>query len=93
MLLNGGTLNGTRIISPRMVQYVTRNRSGSDRQGDKTLPVTGMGVDARAPTGLIRGRRASASPGTFGHGRARGSYSWADPETGVSFMRHEYARE
>ena len=27
----------------------------------------------------------TASPATFGHGGAGTSYSWADPETGVSF--------
>ena len=28
---------------------------------------------------------AIASPGTFGHGGAGSSYSWADPDSGVSF--------
>jgi CubicO group peptidase (beta-lactamase class C family) len=34
---------------------------------------------------MIRGLGSTASPSTFGHGGAGTSYSWADPETGVSF--------
>lgn len=34
---------------------------------------------------LIRGLGSTASPATYGHGGAGTSYSWADPETGVSF--------
>ena len=93
MLLNGGALNGTRIISPRMVQYVTRNHVGERVDEAMAMPMhRGMGVHVRGTTGLIRGLGSIASPSTFGHGGAGSSYSWADPETGVSFTYVTNAR-
>jgi CubicO group peptidase (beta-lactamase class C family) len=86
MLLNLGTLNGTRILGPRTVQYVTRNHTG-DRPDERFgMPMhRGLGVHVRGMTPLIRGLGSSAAPNTFGHGGAGTSYSWADPGTGVSF--------
>jgi CubicO group peptidase (beta-lactamase class C family) len=86
MLLHGGALNGTRIISPRMVQYVTRNHTEERIDEGMNMPMhRGMGVHVRGTTAAIRGLGSVASPSTFGHGGAGSSYSWADPETGVSF--------
>ena len=39
----------------------------------------------RGLTPTIRGLGTIAAPTTFGHGGAGSSYSWADPESGVSF--------
>jgi CubicO group peptidase (beta-lactamase class C family) len=39
----------------------------------------------RGTTPSIRGLGAIASPSTFGHGGAASSYSWGDPESGLSF--------
>lgn len=86
MLLKLGALNGTRIISPRMAQYVTRNHTDERIDGQMGMPMhRGMGVHVRGDTPTIRGLGSIASPSTFGHGGAGTSYSWADPETGVSF--------
>ncbi len=86
MLLHGGTLNGTRIISPRMVQYATRNHTEERIDEAMNMPMhRGMGVHVRGTTATIRGLGSVASPSTFGHGGVGSSYSWADPETGVSF--------
>jgi CubicO group peptidase (beta-lactamase class C family) len=86
MLLNLGTLNGTRLLSPRTVQYVTRNHTGDRMDGRMGMPMhRGLGVHVRGFTPTIRGLGSTASPSTFGHGGAGSSYSWADPETGVSF--------
>lgn len=86
MLLGLGTLNGTRIIGPRTVQYVTRNHTDERIDEGMGMPMhRGLGVHVRGTTGRIRGLGSTASPSTFGHGGAGSSYSWADPETGVSF--------
>jgi CubicO group peptidase (beta-lactamase class C family) len=86
MLLQLGVLNGTRILGPRTVQYVTRNHTG-DRPDERFgMPMhRGLGVHVRGTTPAIRGLGSSAAPNTFGHGGAGTSYSWADPGTGVSF--------
>jgi len=86
MLLGLGALNGTRILSPRTVQYVTRNYTGERIDERFGMPMhRALGVHVRGTTPLIRGLGSTASPATFGHGGAGTSYSWADPETGVSF--------
>jgi CubicO group peptidase (beta-lactamase class C family) len=86
MLLHLGTLNGTRILGPRTVQYVTRNHTGDRLDERFGIPMhRGLGVHVRGTTPTIRGLGSTASPNTFGHGGAGTSYSWADPETGVSF--------
>jgi CubicO group peptidase (beta-lactamase class C family) len=86
MLLHLGTLNGTRLLGPRTVQYVTRNHTGERIDERFGLPMhRGLGVHVRGTTPIIRGLGSTASPQTFGHGGAGTSYSWADPETGVSF--------
>jgi CubicO group peptidase (beta-lactamase class C family) len=93
MLLHGGSLNGVRIISPRMVEYVSRNHTGDRIDEGMGMPMhRGMGVHVRGTTAAIRGLGSIASPGTFGHGGAGSSYSWADPETGVSFTYLTNAR-
>jgi len=86
MLLQRGRLNGTRILSPRTVQYVTRNHTGNRPDERFGMPMhRGLGVHVRGTTPTIRGLGSTANPDTFGHGGAGTSYSWADPETGVSF--------
>ena len=86
MLCHGGALNGVRILSPRMVQFVTRNWTADRIDHNMGMPMhRGLGVHVRGYTPTIRGLGTIASPATFGHGGAGTSYSWADPETGVSF--------
>jgi CubicO group peptidase (beta-lactamase class C family) len=86
MLLNGGSLNGARIVSPRMVQFVTRNFTGERVDSYMGMPMhRGLGPHLRGLTENIRGLGALASPTTFGHGGVGSSYCWADPESGVSF--------
>jgi CubicO group peptidase (beta-lactamase class C family) len=85
-LAHGGTLGGRRLVSPRMVQYVTRNFTGDRLDHYMGMPMhRGLGPHSRGTTPLIRGLGSLASPATFGHGGVGSSYCWADPETGVSF--------
>jgi CubicO group peptidase (beta-lactamase class C family) len=86
MLAAGGTLNGVRLLSPRMVQYVTRNHTGDMVDGYMGMPMhRGLGPHSRGTTPTIRGLGSLASPRTFGHGGVGSSYCWADPDSGVSF--------
>jgi CubicO group peptidase (beta-lactamase class C family) len=86
VLANGGSLNGARLVSPRMMQYVTRNFTGDRVDAYMGMPMhRGLGPHSRGLTPGIRGLGSLASPTTFGHGGVGSSYCWADPETGVSF--------
>ena len=86
MMVSGGTLNGVRLLSPRLVQYVTRNHTGDMVDGYMGMPMhRGVGPHSRGTTPTIRGLGSLASPRTFGHGGVGSSYCWGDPDSGVSF--------
>jgi CubicO group peptidase (beta-lactamase class C family) len=87
MMLGGGALNGRRLLSPRLVQYVTRNFTGEMRdEGMGNIPMhRGLGPHSRGTSEVIRGLGTLAHPATFGHGGVGSSYCWADPDSGVSF--------
>lgn len=86
MLLGAGTLNGVRLFSPRMIQYVLRNYTGNRVDGYMGMPMhRGLGPHLRGTTDTIRGLGSLASPRTFGHGGVGSSYCWGDPDSGVSF--------
>ena len=86
MLLGGGALNGVRLLSPKTVQFVTRNHTGDRVDESFGIPMhRGLGPHVRGATPTIRGLGSIASPATFGHGGVGSSYSWADPESGLSF--------
>ena len=86
MLAAGGTLDGRRLLSPRMVQYVTRSVTGERVDGYMGIPMhRALGPHVRGTTESIRGLGTIASPRTFGHGGVGSSYCWADPDSGVSF--------
>jgi CubicO group peptidase (beta-lactamase class C family) len=86
MMAHGGALNGKRLLSPRMVSYVTRNFTGDRVDGYMGMPMhRGLGPHSRGTTETIRGLGALASPRAFGHGGVGSSYCWADPDSGVSF--------
>lgn len=86
MMVGGGTLNGVRLLSPRLVQYVTRNHTGDMVDGYMGMPMhRGLGPHSRGTTPTIRGLGSLGSPRTFGHGGVGSSYCWGDPDSGVSF--------
>lgn len=86
MMVQGGVLNGVRLFSPRMIQFVTRNFTGDRVDTYMGMPMhRGLGPHSRGMTEGIRGLGSLASPTTFGHGGVGSSYCWGDPETGVSF--------
>jgi len=86
MMLAGGELNGTRLVSPRTLQYAIRNHTGDRVDEFMGMPMhRGLGPHLRGTTENIRGLGALASPRAFGHGGVGTSYCWADPDSGVSF--------
>ena len=86
MLLGLGSLNGTRLLSPHMVQYATRNHTEDRIDHFFGAPMhRAMGVHVRGNTPTIRGLGSTAPAQTFGHGGVGTSYSFADPSSGVSF--------
>ena len=86
MLLNLGQLNGARVLSPRMVQFATRNHTGDRIDEFFGTPChRALGVHLRGMTADMRGLSSIASAQTFGHGGVGSSYSFACPESGVSF--------
>ena len=86
MMLNGGELNGTRLVSPRTLQYAIRNHTGDRVDEYMGMPMhRGLGPHLRGTTENIRGLGGFANPRAFGHGGVGTSYCWGDPESGVSF--------
>ena len=86
MMLAGGELNGTRIVSPRTLQYAIRNHTGDRIDEFMGMPMhRGLGPHLRGSTENVRGLGATAHPDAFGHGGVGTSYCWGDPASGVSF--------
>ncbi|MBR0858049.1 serine hydrolase domain-containing protein [Bradyrhizobium liaoningense] len=86
MMVQGGIWSGVRIVSPRMIDYVTRDFTGDlvdDYTGDTMH--RGLGPFSRGTSPTVRGLGAIAHPRTFGHSGVGTSYCWADPTSGLSF--------
>ena len=86
MLVQGGRLGDTRVLSPRTIEYTTRNFTGDriDMASGMTAH-RGLGPTSRGHTELSRSIGTLGHPTTFGHGGAGSSYCWGDPDSGVSF--------
>lgn len=86
MMAGYGRLNGTRLLSRRLIEFVTRNHTGDMFDHNMQMPMhRGLGVHVRGTTETIRGLGSIASPNTYGHGGVGSSYCWTDPDSGVSF--------
>ena len=76
MFLNGGELDGVRIVSESTVEVMTRNHTGDLEAG--FAPGMGFGFGwtlVRNTDGMARGN----SIGTYGHGGAWRTYAFVDP--------------
>ena len=83
MILNGGELDGQRIVSQKSVAEMTRVQTGSLPAGFQ--PGSGWGLG----WGVVRepqGQTKMFSPGTFGHGGAFGTQGWVDPQRQMIFV-------
>lgn len=76
MLLDGGMWRGKNILSRESVAQLTRTQSGDIKTGFTDGMSWGLGF---AVVKEPRGVTEMLSPGTFGHGGAYGTQSWADP--------------
>ncbi len=82
MLLNGGTLDGRRILGPKTIAYMTSDHLGTAiDQGPLYLPGPGFGFGL----GFAVRKDAGVSPfagtvGEYNWGGAGGTYFWVDPK-------------
>jgi len=88
MMLNGGRLGQTRILSPVSVEIMSRVHTGQLRAG--WLKGTGFGLTwevVSEPEGTLTGM----SEGSYSHGGAFGTFGWIDPKrelVGVFLVQH-----
>lgn len=81
MLLNGGTLNGQRFLSPRSVELMASNHVGDMFNGKLGRPARGMGYGFMV--GVVEDAVASGlrvSSGSFGWDGLYGTQVWIDPK-------------
>lgn len=77
MLLNGGELEGVRILGRKSVEYMCGNHTG-----DLHIPMVGRGFHFGLGVSVYHGHPARPmlrSPGSYGWGGAAGTTYWADP--------------
>ena len=77
MLVNGGELNGKRLLSPRTVAYMASVHASDTLPG--RVPGEGFGLSVR----VVRSAVASGSrvsDGSFGWSGAYGTHFWVDPK-------------
>jgi CubicO group peptidase (beta-lactamase class C family) len=77
MLVNGGELNGRRLLSPRTVAYMASVHASDTLPG--RVPGEGFGLSVR----VVRSAVASGSrvsDGSFGWSGAYGTHFWVDPK-------------
>lgn len=78
-LLNGGTLDGVRLLGPRTVEFMTADHLGSIPSHDPLLPPGhgfGLGFSVRTATGLAN---MPGSVGTYHWGGIAGTTFFVDP--------------
>jgi CubicO group peptidase (beta-lactamase class C family) len=83
MLLNGGELDGKRILKSESVKQFSTVQFPEHKTG--FTPGNGWGIGCcivREPQGVS----AMLSPGTFGHGGAYGTQAWIDPQKNLIYI-------
>ena len=75
-MLNRGVWKGNRILSEEAINELTKTQTGDIKTGFTEGMSWGLGFQVvKAPQGVT----SMLSPGTFGHGGAYATQSWADP--------------
>ena len=83
MLLNGGVAGARRLLRPETVAELTREQTTGIKAGWVPGSAWGFGF------GLVKepqGATATLTPGTYGHGGAHGTQSWADPRRDAIYI-------
>jgi CubicO group peptidase (beta-lactamase class C family) len=84
MLLQGGELNGVRLLAPRTVEMMRTNHANPDPL--KTMPPgTGWGMDFQIVTDAAAAGD-SVSNGTFSWFGIAGTWFWIDPVKDLAFV-------
>lgn len=90
MLLDGGTLDGRRVLSAASVRTMTTNRLGPNGHDGAVLASTaeegeafGLGVAIRPATSQPQ---MAGTPGEFGWSGAFGTNFWVDPAEGLAVV-------
>lgn len=78
MILNGGELNGVRLLSPTTVNHMISNHTGTLPIYIKGPDAYGFGLGFSMLTDPAKARE-NLTPGTFGWGGAWGTIFWIDP--------------
>jgi CubicO group peptidase (beta-lactamase class C family) len=79
MLLNGGELDGKRILAKKTVEYMTTDHLGTVR-GPAYLPGPGYGFGLGVAVRLADGQASTpGSTGDYNWGGLGGTYFWVDP--------------
>jgi len=93
MLLNGGTFEGRRYLSPAALKYLTTPQTGDLPTGffqNATYGNHGTNYGWGIATCILRtpheGVAEMLSPGSYGHGGAWGTQAWIDPVKGVAYV-------
>jgi CubicO group peptidase (beta-lactamase class C family) len=80
MMLNGGELDGARILSRKTVEYMTSDHLGAIR-GPGYLPGPGYGFGLGVAVRLADGQASTpGSAGDYNWGGLGGTYFWVDPK-------------
>lgn len=83
MLLNGGALEGKRLLHPETVALMTRNHLPDTLlplPGGHTGTGHGLGVYVALETNASNVRAGDAHTGAFSGTGGHGTYFWADPQ-------------
>ncbi len=82
MLINGGTLDGKRYLSPKTVAYMTSDHMGSSVvPGPLYLPGDGYGFGLGFAVRKVDGQaQLPGTEGDYNWGGAGGTYFWVDPK-------------
>jgi CubicO group peptidase (beta-lactamase class C family) len=97
MLRRGGELDGARILSPRMIEFATQNRTGDlpnelfkarglSRGWRPSPAYIGLGFQLRGEALAHTIFGTLTSPGAFGNQGAGSTLYWVDPVLGLSFV-------
>ena len=81
MLLNGGELDGVRLLGPKTIELMTVSHTG-DLTPSPQGPAAGFGLGFRVITDLGQSQR-TASVGTYSWGGIWGTSFWVDPKEKV----------
>lgn len=80
MMLNGGTLDGVRLLSPKTVRYMTSDHLGSIGRGPMYLPGAGYGFGLGFAVRTAEGESLwPSSVGEYNWGGFGGTAFWIDP--------------